>query len=151
MDKSQFMRRKTLAKSRYTLAGWLMPDKITQLRIYEPSYLLKSNKEVNFDHIQLIIRKCLLQEIEYFMPTYNPVNAKRFASNLSDDIKFRIKIQNFDRYRIIVTVNLTEKVYQGISWQVATQLNSTGDGWTSVEYETPTYVVNVFVACVYWD
>lgn len=151
MNKSQFSRRKTLAKSRYTLGGFLIPQRITQQRIYEPNYQLKSKNPVNFDHLQVIIRNCLMQEVEYFMPTYDPVMVMTFIRNVCNDIKFRIQIQNFDRYRAVVIVNVVEKANQGINWQVGTLFDSDTDGWTTFDYETATYAVNVFVANVYWD
>lgn len=151
MNKNQFSRRKTLAKSRYTLGGWLVPKNITQQQIYEPNYQLTSNNPVNFDHIQVIIQNCLEQEISDFMPTYDPANVRTFARNLCNNIKFRVQIQNFDRYRLVVMVNVTEKQHQGMNWQVGTLFDSTTDGWTSFEYETSTFVVNVLIACVYWD
>lgn len=144
-------RRKTIAKSRYTLGGWLMPEKITQQRIYEPTYQLTSKLPVNFDHVQIIIRNCVMQDIEYTMPTYDATNAMRIIKNITNAVKFRIQIQNFDRYRVVVIGNVMEKGSQGMNWQVGTLFDSTRDGWTKLEYETPTYILSVFVACIYWD
>lgn len=140
-----------MAKSRYTLGGWLMPEKITEQRIYEPSYHLASLNPPNFDHIQLIIRNCVLQTVEKIMPTYDVLNVNRFVRSVSNDIKFRIQIQNFDRFRTVVITNVTEKAEQGINWQVGTLFDPTNDGWTSFEYETPTFHVNVIVLCVYYE
>lgn len=152
MNRGQFSRRKTLAKSRYTLGGWLIPQKILQQRIYEPNYQLQSNNPTNFDHIQVIIRNCLAQEIEHFMPVYDAAKCAAFVRNVSNDIKFRIQIQNFNRYRSIVIVNVTEEAQQGINWQVGTLFDSTqSDGWTCYEHKTATYIVTVFVASVYWN
>lgn len=128
-----------------------MPQKITQQRIYEPTYQLKSKHTIIFDHIQLIIRNCLMQEVEFSMPTYDRASVLRFVKDVAGDIKFRIQIQNFDRFRTVVIVNVTEKAHQGLSWQVGTLLDPTTDKWTSYQYETSTYIVSIFVACVYWD
>lgn len=151
MQEAKHSRRKTIAKSRYTLAGWLMPQKITQQRIYEPTYQLVSHNPVNFDHVNVIIRNCVMQDINYVMPTYDALNVMRIIRNICNDIKFRIQIQNFDRYRAVVIVNVVEKSDQGMNWQVGTLFDSTSDGWSTFQYETPTYFVTVIVACIYWD
>lgn len=151
MNRLQSERRKTVGKSRYTLGGWLMPTRIAKERIYEPTYQLTSNCPANFDHIRIIIRKCIDQGVEFLMPIYDPEKVSKFVKNVSNDIKFRIKIQNFDRMRTVVIVNVMEKKEQSISWQMGTLFDSNSDGWTSVEFETPTYIVSAIVACIYWD
>ncbi|XP_055319944.1 uncharacterized protein LOC129577251 [Sitodiplosis mosellana] len=150
MSKLISTRRKTIAKSRYTLGGYLLPTRITQQRIYEPTYQLTSNNPTNFDHIQLIIRNCLIQN-EYIMPSYDPDIVMQFVRSVCNDIKFRIQIQNFDRFRAVVIVNVTEKANQGLNWQVGTLLDSSTDGWTTFQHETATYMANVFCSLVYWD
>lgn len=128
-----------------------MPQKLTKQRIYEPTYQLESKTKIIFDHIQLIIRNCLMQEVEFSMPTYDRALVMRFVKDVAGDIKFRIQIQNFDRFRTVVIVNTVEKGHQGFSWQVGTLMDPNNDKWTSYRFETPTYIVSIFVACVYWD
>lgn len=118
---------------------------------YQPTYQLKSKNPVNFDQIQRIIRESVRQQIDELMPIYEPAKVMKFIRNISSDVKLRVLNQHFDRSRTVVIANVTEKAHQAINWQVGTLFNSESDGWTSFEYETSTYMVNVFVACVYWD
>lgn len=85
------------------------------------------------------------------MPTYDPDIVMQFVRSVCNDIKFRIQIQNFDRFRAVVIVNVTEKGNQGINWQVGTLLDSTTDGWTTFQHETATYIATVFCSLIYWD
>lgn len=85
------------------------------------------------------------------MPVYDSDIVMQFVRSVCNDIKFRIQIQNFDRFRAVVVVNVTEKAHQGLNWQVGTLLDSTTDGWTTIQHETATYIATVFCSLVYWD
>lgn len=136
---------------RYTVNGLLLTNRLSTQRIYLPTYQLKSNGFIDLDHIQLIIKNCVIREIVHFMPVYDPIKAKNLVKNLCDEIKYRIQYLNYDRMRIIVIANVTEKAHQGINWQMGALLNSTTDQWTSFQHETTTYIVNVFTSLIYWD
>lgn len=118
---------------------------------YEPTYHLKPNNPVNFDQIQRIIREIVQQQVVECMPSYDPAIAMIFIRNVSNEVKLQIQHQNYDRIRTVVIANVTEKVHQTINWQVGTLFDSDCDGWTTFQHETSTYIINVFVACVYRD
>lgn len=150
---SRFSRysRRTIAKSRYTIGGYLLPHGHKQKRIYEPTYKLESDHPPSMDHVRGIIHNVLIQAIEYNMSEYNPQEVDQFTKDLSADINFRFKMQYFNRFRSIVTVNVTEKIGQGINWQMATLSEPQQDLWTVYQYETDTYIVTIFAAFIYWD
>lgn len=113
---------------------------------------LNSSNSINFTRVQRIIREIVLRHVDSAMSTYDPAKAMKFAQNICSDVKQQIVRQNFSRTRTIVLANVSEKAHQGINWQVGTLFDSAScDGWTSFEHETSTYIVNVFVACVYSD
>lgn len=116
------------------------------------SYQLESTNSVDFNRIQLIIQRCVLNEVMDSMPIYNPPEVMNFVKNVSDNIRLAIKFRNLCmRYRTVVIVNVTEKAHQGINWRVGSLFDSTRDDWTSFKYETTSYIVNVFVAWVHFE
>lgn len=138
-------------QSKYTLHGLSIPARLHTQRIYQPTYQLKSNTSIDTDHIQLIIKNSVLGKVMDFMPIYNPIKAKELAKSISDEIKFRIEILDYDRMRNVVIANVTEKGHQSINWRVDALLDSSSDQWTSFQHETASFIVTVFVALVYWE
>lgn len=140
-----------LKKSRYTMQGRLLHLPAENIRIYQPTYRLTSMHPFNINHINFVIEKCTLTNINDYMPEYSANDAIKFADELSRDIKFRIKLLGYNRYRLIVLVNIVEKHWQTICWKMAFLWDKTADQWTSFQHETKTYIVNVIVLNVYWE
>ena len=137
--------------SKYTVHGLPLPAHLNTQRIYQPTYQLKSNTTIDSDHIRLIIKNSVLRKVVDFMPIYDPIKAKELAKNISDEIKFRIEILNYDRMRTVVIATVTEQGHQGINWRMGALLDSSSDQWTSFQHETASFIVTVFVALVYWE
>lgn len=137
--------------SKYTVHGLPLPAHLHTQRIYQPTYQLKSNTTIDSDHIQLIIKNSVLRKVAHAMPVYDPIKAKELAKNISDEIKFRIEILNYDRMRTVVIANVTEQGHQGINWRVGALLDSSADQSTSFQHETASFIVTVYVALVYWE
>ena len=85
------------------------------------------------------------------MPEYNSIRAQQVAESLANDIKFRLKLQQFDRFRMLVIVNVAEKQKQTVAWKMGFLWDVESDQWTSFQYETNSYVLKVVVFGVYWN
>lgn len=141
----------TYHQSRYTIGGLFIPPQLSYKRIYQPTYRILPKNKVNFTHIDFIIDHSVNQQIKDIMSVYDPKKVMQFIRCLSEDIRLRIKIQSYDRMRTVIIVNVMEKAYQGIYWQMDALLDHQFDRYTSYKCETSTFIVNVFVALIYWD
>lgn len=138
-------------KTHYTLSGRLVIDADIPVRVLEPTYQLTSNNPFDVEHVNFLVRNCTLQNIENYFTSYKPVNATQFANELSHEIKLRLKLLHYDRYRIVVVTNVMEKRHQTVCWQIGFLWEHSCDLWTSFRHETPSFIFNVVVLGVYWN
>lgn len=149
-SKTKQMAMKT--RSRYTVQnrGHTM-HQMANVRIYEPTYRLDSNFPFNPKHVEYIVQKYTKDNVHEFMSVYKSDNATKFCKELSQEIRFRIKLQHFDRYRLVVFVQTIEKQHQTVCMKVGFIWDYKRDLWTHFQHETKTFIVTVTVFGVYWD
>jgi hypothetical protein len=101
--------------------------------LYEPTFQFESKKP--FDPI--IVEEIMADAIENFMPRYHFENKKsaRLALNMSEEIKSRVKMCNFDRYRIICHVMVGEKLMQSYIVKSGHIWDNKRDGFVSYVYD----------------
>lgn len=138
--------RTTYTTRRRTIHG--SNDSIRFVRIYEPTYQLESNNPMDIEYVRRLVIQST-HEVTTWFPKYQPEMAMKVANELSRDIKFRLKILQYDRYRLIVCVNVIQKQYQGICMQMGFLWDREKDLWTSYNLETKTYIVSVVVLGIY--
>lgn len=138
-------------KTRYTMNGHMVIEPNGPIRLYEPTYRLESQNPFDIEHVNFLVRNCTLQNIENYFKKYNAMNATQFSNELSHEIKMRIKLLNYDRYRIIVIVNVVEKCHQTVNWQIGLFWQNSHDLWTSFRHETPSFHINVIALGIYWN
>lgn len=97
------------------------------------------------------MRRCTLYNLKNSLDKYDADNATKFIDELSKDIKTRIKLPNYDRYRIVVVVNVFEKVNQSMNWKINFLWEPDRDLWTFFRHETNTFVITVIVCGIYWN
>lgn len=152
-----FGRKSTVANlGRRSTLGRRMSRRFTRKSIaiptvFEPTYQLESFSTINFDHVNEIIRNCVIWSIPDNMPVYDCIKAAEFTQTLSKEIQARLKLQFYNRYRIVVVVNIFEKKWQQIQWKMMFLWDSENDQWTTFQHEANTFIVNVLVAFVYCD
>lgn len=137
---------------RYTINGRLIRAPMLNERIYQPTYRCEPRIPLDMEHIRFIIKVCVTNHVMAAnMDSYQSSSAMQFCDDLAYEIRIRIKVLRFDRFRLIVLVNLLEKQQQGACWKMAFLWDKKFDQWTSYQYETKTYILNVVVLNVYWD
>lgn len=138
-------------RSRYTMNKQAIAQMYESTRIYEPTYRIESKHPFNVAHIECLVEKCTKENVSEYMPIYKGNNASQFAKELSQEIRFRVKLQHFDRYRLVIIVNVVEKQFQTVCMKVGFLWDSQRDLWAHYRHETKTFIVNVAVFGVYWD
>ena len=100
---------------------------------YEPTYQL--DPERPFDKI--LVQKIIADAIEGFMPNYlfERRKAPKLAQNMSEEIKNRVKMCKFDRYKIICYVVVGEKLMQSYVVKSGHIWHSDRDGLASYVYD----------------
>lgn len=149
------------SRSRYTIhnrrqsrgqsRGQSVYQNLANVRIYEPTYRMVSKNPFNVEHVEFVVERCTKENVSEYMPVYRGDDASKFAKELSQEIRFRIKLLHFDRYRLIIFVNVAEKFYQSVCMQVGYLWDHDLDLWTHFRHETKTFIVTVAVFGVYWD
>lgn len=141
------------SRNRYTLRnrGQSVHQQLANVRIYQPTYRMESKNPFNIEHVEFVVERCTKENVEEYMPVYKGDDATKFAKELSQEIRFRIKLQHFDRYRLIIVVSVVEKQYQSVCMQVGFLWDHERDLWMHFRHETKTYFVTVAVFGVYWD
>lgn len=142
--------RKTLL-SDYTMHGHFIRRSRGPFRRFEPTYRLESQNAIDIEHVNFLVRMCTLRSIDDHFPKYNADSATTFADELGREIRMRLKLLHYDRYRIVVVVNVVEKLRQSINSKIGFLWEHETDLWTTFRHETPTFIVNVIVCGFYWN
>lgn len=120
---------------------------------YAPTYRLESKNPLRLDPIQNVIRSVILQS-ELSFPSTPKMNPARMANNIADmcaEINGRIKLFNFDRYRLVSYIVLSQKYNQSLSIQLGFMWNSLEDKWTYYVYDHKLYNIIIVVFGIYYD
>jgi hypothetical protein len=117
---------------------------------YQPTYRLESQNPFNKDHVTKIIEEIVdkgLHGVEYC-----PFFAPDLAKTLSDDIKNRVKEENFDRYKIVCTVTIGEKFHQDLKAVAIFLWDQQKDSYASYVYEKSPFLIAIAtVYAIYYD
>ena len=78
----------------------------------EPTYRMEPHRQFQPDRVEDAIKEVLDNRLEKF--TYRAKLCANLSKILSDEIKDKIKLMNFDRYRIICEVHIGQNMAQGM-------------------------------------
>ncbi|XP_046550315.1 dynein light chain Tctex-type protein 2B-like [Haliotis rubra] len=85
----------------------------TQMQVpKEPSYRMEPHKKFSPEKVHGVIEEVLNEKLGRFK--YNPKFCANISKVLSDEIKDKVKLLGYDRYRIICQVHIGEKKDQSI-------------------------------------
>ncbi|XP_071119538.1 dynein light chain Tctex-type protein 2B-like [Haliotis cracherodii] len=85
----------------------------TQIHVQkEPSYRMEPHKKFSPERVRGVIEEVLDGKLERFK--YNPKFCANISKVLSDEIKDKVKLLGFDRYKIICQVHIGEKREQSV-------------------------------------
>lgn len=150
--KSRAKSRATARQSRYTIHGRLIRGGSGDRIKYEPTYRMTSQKPMNFAHVDFIIKNSVRAALQHPRDLkYNSAQAMKLCDELTKEIHFRIKLMQYDRYKVIVLVNVFEKLMQGIHWKMGFIWDTESDQWTSYQQDANEFTVSVVVLGVYLE
>ncbi|XP_041358497.1 dynein light chain Tctex-type 5-B-like [Gigantopelta aegis] len=78
----------------------------------EPTYRMEPHRKFQSERVQDAIQNVLDNRLEKF--TYRSKLCANLSKVLSDEIKDKVKLMNFDRYRIICEVHIGQNMQQGM-------------------------------------
>lgn len=83
--------------------------------------------------------------------TYSPEYCKSATTDLTSIIKAKVKMMDFQRYKIVCNVILMERRNQGVDVSSQCVWNCDTDSYATVTYSNPTITAVVFVHGVYFE
>ncbi|XP_046866265.1 dynein light chain Tctex-type 5 isoform X2 [Drosophila willistoni] len=117
---------------------------------YMPTYRLEPKNPLKKERLEIIIKAVMNKSYnEEYM--FHPKHSLHMAAQVSEEIKNRIKLQNFDRYRYIVIVSVGEYLMQGLYSMINFLWDAEKDGFVSYVVETPRYFAICTVFYIYYD
>lgn len=121
--------------------------------IYMPTYRMASQRPINIEHITFVMKNTVLSMLNQdpLMAVYGAERAMRCCKYMTNEIRFRLKLLRYDRYRFVVLVNIVEKRCQATHWQMGFLWDIDTDQWTSFQHDMQTYTITVIVLAVYWE
>lgn len=150
---SKFSSRNTRQNSdrRTSFFGRLFPSIVQP--IYQGTYRMVPKVPFNIEQVNELLKNITNSAIRnnQFMKDYLPQRANNFVQDLSIELNMTIRTLKFDRFRIVVIVNLIEKAQQSYISKMAFLIDKDNDRWTSHKYECNSYILHVLAFGVYWE
>ncbi|BFG05169.1 tctex1 domain-containing protein 2 [Drosophila madeirensis] len=117
---------------------------------YMPTYRLEPKNPLNKEQVEIIMKAVMNKHYndEY---TFHPKHSLHMAAQISEEIKNRIKLMNYDRYRYIVLVTVGESLMQGLYSMVNFLWDAEKDGFVTYKVEQPTYYAICTTFYIYYD
>lgn len=118
---------------------------------YHPSFRLESKNPFNPLAIGELLRKIIEIQMENRKRNFDIKSSVSLCRSLSEEILSQVKAQNYDRYRIIVSVNVGEKCHQSFRQTAVFLWDAEKDAMTSYVYDRPDIFVTATVYGIYYD
>ncbi|KAH8374426.1 hypothetical protein KR200_002992 [Drosophila serrata] len=117
---------------------------------FMPTYRLESKNPLNKERVENIIKAVMNKHYndEYM---FHPKHSLHMAAQVSEEIKNRIKLNNYDRYRYIVLVTVGEFLMQGLYSMVNFLWDAEKDGFVTYRVERPSYFAVCTTFYLYYD
>ncbi|XP_033252522.1 tctex1 domain-containing protein 2-like [Drosophila miranda] len=117
---------------------------------FMPTYRLEPNNPLNKERVEIIMKAVMNKHYndEYM---FHPKHSLHMAAQISEEIKNRIKLMNYDRYRYIVLVTVGECLMQGLYSMVNFLWDAEKDGFVTYKVEQPSYYAICTTFYIYYD
>lgn len=117
---------------------------------YAPTYRLEPKNPLRQERLELIVKAEMNKNYgaDY---SFHPKYSLHMAAQVAEDIKSRIKLLNFDRYRYIVLITVGEFLMQGLYSMANFLWDAEKDGYVNYTIETPTFFAVCTVFYIYYD
>ncbi|KAJ2948572.1 hypothetical protein O0L34_g7825 [Tuta absoluta] len=119
------------------------------VRIYQPTYQLWPKKPFDVAKVEKILKQMVDSELEEV--EYSDKTAPELCVSLAENIRNTVKEENYDRYRIIVAVNIGQKRQQGVHMFHSFLWDPERDSFASHAYENCHLFAIVVVYGIYLD
>lgn len=118
----------------------------------QPTFQLESKKPFNAYEVELLAGKI----VESKMATFDRISLaenemSKLAEELSSEILTQVKMKDYDRYRVIVFVDVVEKHHQSFKCGIRYIWDSEKDSIAKYVYERHNVVIIATVFGVYYD
>ncbi|XP_013187539.1 dynein light chain Tctex-type 5 isoform X2 [Amyelois transitella] len=127
----------------------ILPLPAKQLRTYQPTYQLNPKKRFKEDDVKKILKRVVDPELEEV--EYSEKEVPEVILNLAEIVRNAIKDENYNRYRILVTVTIGQRRQQSVQMFHSFLWDHERDGFATHNYENPHIFANVTVYAVYLD
>ncbi|XP_017861504.1 PREDICTED: tctex1 domain-containing protein 1-like [Drosophila arizonae] len=117
---------------------------------YAPTYRLEPKNPMKQERLEIVVKSEMNKNYadDY---TFHPKYSLHMAAQVAEDIKARIKLLNFDRYRYIVLITVGEYLMQGLYSMANFLWDAEKDGYVNYTIETPNYFAVCTVFYIYFD
>ncbi|XP_053615160.1 dynein light chain Tctex-type 5-like isoform X2 [Plodia interpunctella] len=127
----------------------LPPRPVKQVRTYQPTYQLNSKRRFQEDDVKKILKRIVDAELEEV--EYSEKELPELILGLAETIRNAIKDENYNRYRILVTVTIGQRRQQSVQIFHSFLWDHERDGFAFYNYENPHIFANVTAYGVYLD
>ncbi|EDV96472.1 dynein light chain Tctex-type 5-like [Drosophila grimshawi] len=117
---------------------------------YAPTYRLEPKNPLKHERLEIIVKAEMNKHYgdDY---TFHPKYSLHMAAQVAEDIKSRIKLLNFDRYRYIVLINVGEYLMQGLYSMANFLWDAEKDGYVNYNIQTTKFFAVCTVFYIYYD
>ncbi|XP_023178764.1 tctex1 domain-containing protein 1-like [Drosophila hydei] len=117
---------------------------------YAPTYRLDPKNPMKHERIEIVVKSEMNKNYDADY-AFHPKYSLHMAAQVAEDIKARIKLLNFDRYRFIVLITVGEYLMQGLYSMANFLWDAEKDGYVNYTVETPKYFAVCTVFYIYFD
>ncbi|XP_022233116.2 dynein light chain Tctex-type protein 2B [Drosophila obscura] len=117
---------------------------------FMPTYRLEPKNPLNKEQVEIIM-KTVMDKHYNDAYLFHPKHSLHMAAQISEEIKNRIKLMNYDRYRYIVLVTVGECLMQGLYSMVNFLWDAEKDGFVTYKVEQPSYYAICTTFYIYYD
>ncbi|XP_051161635.1 dynein light chain Tctex-type 5-like isoform X1 [Leptopilina boulardi] len=113
------------------------------------SYRLESQNPFSAESVEKILETWMNNILEN--ASYDANESPRLCAQIATEIRNRVEMLEFDRYKIVVVVTIVEKENQGITSSMACVWDSQRDNYAKYVLETLTFIAYCCVYGVYCE
>lgn len=117
---------------------------------FQPSFQVKSKNPFNSLEVELLLKKIVERKTKE-EAVCDKTKLKELAEDLSNEILSQVKMKNYDRYKIIVFVDVGEKFFQSFRYGLKCLWDIEKDSFTSYTFELYNLFIIATVFGVYYD
>ncbi|CAH1712886.1 dynein light chain Tctex-type 5-like [Aphis gossypii] len=117
---------------------------------YENTYRMESKKPFD-ERLAKVVLKTEIENHFNDETKYDPNKAIQTCSDISLNVKNKIREMEFDRYKIVCIVGIVEKRSQGVISKVKFLRDITKDKYVKTKFENNNLVATIVVGALYFE